>query len=192
MGQPRPLFRLCSVLTIKHYTIVQQNNVKKYPTSIQRQGLNPQPSDNKSPPLTNRPGLLRSLFRQTQLRNLEGLVNKHWAVIIAHWADQLLTTQEGPGSNRVRGIFSQCRLGLVFKEETRELESRILLAFSCCTNCIVFLKSQKKTKKRPGWFVLKNYRFTFWRQTRHVTSLASSVTRLIHLPKQHNNWPKQV
>ena len=39
-------------------TILQQINVKKCPSSIRHQDLNPRPSESESPPITTRPGLL--------------------------------------------------------------------------------------------------------------------------------------
>ena len=41
----------------KHNTILQQINVKKCSSSIQRKDSNPQPLERESPPITTRPGL---------------------------------------------------------------------------------------------------------------------------------------
>ena len=54
MGQPRPLFRLFK----QTLQFSLQIKVKKCPSSIWHQDSNSQPSDNESPPLTTRPGLL--------------------------------------------------------------------------------------------------------------------------------------
>ena len=56
MGQPRPLFRLFSVFSNKHYKFLQQIYVKKCPSSIRCLDLNPRPSERESPSITTRPG----------------------------------------------------------------------------------------------------------------------------------------
>ena len=57
MGQPRPLFRLFSVFSNKHYKFLQQIYVKKCPSSIRCRDSNPRPLERESPPITTRPGL---------------------------------------------------------------------------------------------------------------------------------------
>ena len=54
MGQPRPLFRLFSVFSNKHYKFLQQIYVKKCPSSIWCRDSNPQPSQREYPPITTR------------------------------------------------------------------------------------------------------------------------------------------
>ena len=71
MVQPPPLFYLFSVISIKHYTILQQIISEKCPYSILHWDLNSQPSDYESPPLTTRPELppyLNSLFELKSFR----------------------------------------------------------------------------------------------------------------------------
>ena len=56
MGQPRPLFRLFSVFSVKHYNFTT-NQCEKCLSSIRRCNSNSQTYDYESPPLTTRPGL---------------------------------------------------------------------------------------------------------------------------------------
>ena len=75
MGQPRPLFRLFSVFSNKHYTFLQQIYVKKIPSSIWCRDSNPRPLEHVSPPITTRPGLppkRMELFTQIK--------RSHWLV----------------------------------------------------------------------------------------------------------------
>ena len=57
MGQPRPLFRLFSVFSNKHYKFLQQIYVKRCPYSIWCWDSNPRPLERESPPITTKPGL---------------------------------------------------------------------------------------------------------------------------------------
>ena len=52
MGLPRPLFRLFSVFSNKHYKFLQQIYVKKCPSSIWCWDSNPRPLERESPPIT--------------------------------------------------------------------------------------------------------------------------------------------
>ena len=56
MDRPRSLFNLFSSFQT-HITILQQINVKNYPSSIWCRDSNSQPSEHESPPITTRPGL---------------------------------------------------------------------------------------------------------------------------------------
>ena len=57
MGQPGASFSFIFVFSNTTLQFLKQINMKKYPSSIQRQDSNSQPSDYESPPLTTRPGL---------------------------------------------------------------------------------------------------------------------------------------
>ena len=56
MGQPRPLFRLFSVFSNKHYNFYNKI-YEKCPSSIQCRDSNPRPLKRESLPITTRPGL---------------------------------------------------------------------------------------------------------------------------------------
>ena len=58
MYYPRPLFNIFSVFFLQILQILQQNNVKKCPSSRWRWDSNPQPSVHESASITTRPGLL--------------------------------------------------------------------------------------------------------------------------------------
>ena len=60
MGQPRPLFRLISVIFKQTVQFLQQIYVKKCPFSIRCRDLNPRPTERESLPITTRPGLPQS------------------------------------------------------------------------------------------------------------------------------------
>ena len=55
MGQPQPLFRLFSAFFKPTIQFVQQINVKKFPSSIRHQDMNPRPLKHVSSPITTRP-----------------------------------------------------------------------------------------------------------------------------------------
>ena len=57
-----PVFRLFSVFFKRKLQILQQINVKKFPSSIQCWDLNLQSSERESPPITTRPGLPLNLI----------------------------------------------------------------------------------------------------------------------------------
>ena len=56
-GPTRPLFRLFLVFLKQTIQFLQQINVQKCPSSIQRRYLNPRPLEHESSPITTRPGL---------------------------------------------------------------------------------------------------------------------------------------
>ena len=57
MDQPRPLFRLFSVFSNKHYYIFYNNYLWKCPSSIRCRDSNPRPFEREPFPITTRPGL---------------------------------------------------------------------------------------------------------------------------------------
>ena len=58
MGQPRPLLMfIFGLFKQTSLQILQQINVKKFPSSIRCRVSNPQPSQHESPPITTRSGL---------------------------------------------------------------------------------------------------------------------------------------
>ena len=57
IGQPRPLFRLFSVLSNKHYNFYNKQVCEKMSIQYTVLGFNPRPSEHKFPPITTRPGL---------------------------------------------------------------------------------------------------------------------------------------
>ena len=63
LAQPRPLFRLIRSFQTNKITIFTTDQCEKMScsASIQRQDLNPRPSEREPPPITTRPGLTPEL-----------------------------------------------------------------------------------------------------------------------------------
>ena len=105
MGQPRPLFLFIFVFS-QILQFLQQINVKKCPSSIRCWDSNSQPSENKSPPLTTRPGLPPGCgsVGTAVTSNCKGpkFKSSHWQKIILN-------------------VYCQ----LYWKEENKEKETRI-------------------------------------------------------------------
>ena len=80
MCQPRLLFHLFSVFSLKHFNF-STNQCEKCPSSIWCWDANPQPSDYESPPLTIRPGLQPTTF----LKRLDDRFSKKYPKYFAIW-----------------------------------------------------------------------------------------------------------
>ena len=92
MDQPRPLLTfIFGLFKQTSLQFLQQEYVKKCPSSIQSQDSNPQSLEHESPPITARPGLPPScrLFLQTFFRKTSRAVNKK----AKKWWEQLRRTQ---------------------------------------------------------------------------------------------------
>ena len=99
MGQPRPLFRLFSVFSNKHYKFLQQIYVKKCASSIWCWDSNPRPLECESHPITTRPELqhcqlLRALlFKCWSHRTFSGL--RLLKKFFLSWQSQPFTRVDG-------------------------------------------------------------------------------------------------
>ena len=88
IGQSRPLFVYVCLFKQTSLHFLQQIDMKKYPSSIQRRDSNPRTSEHESPPITTRPGLFHYLQQSMMIA-----VDDNFVIVLKQKIKQLVKRQ---------------------------------------------------------------------------------------------------